>query len=75
MYYQVMLPASSLKELSLRCLYFRKPHDPSATGSLFVTMVDSSTTNVDQGLQVYIGDRVKFRCIFGVDTHKYTQVH
>ena len=46
MYYRMMLPAFSLKELSLRFLAIHvqlgKPHDPSAAGSLFVTVADSS---------------------------------
>ena len=41
MYYRMTLPASSLKELSP--YIFGKPHDPSAAGSLFVTMADLST--------------------------------
>ena len=40
MYYRTTLPAFTLKE---RSYIFEKPHDPSAAGSLFVTVADSST--------------------------------
>ena len=45
---------------------FGKPHDPSAVGSLFVTVADSSTRELHRMLA-----RVS-RSIWGSGTHSYT---
>ena len=54
----------------------RKPHDPSATGSLFVTVADSSTKEYHR-MSTRVSRSISSSEIlpyFGVDTHRYTLV-
>ena len=71
MYYRTMLPAASLKD---RDFYiFGKPHDPSAAGSLFVIVADSSTRKYHR-MSTWVSKSIagsEISPYFGVDTHRH----
>ena len=50
MYYPMTFPASSVKNFLRDISTLGKSHDPSAAGSLFVTVADSSTREYHQML-------------------------